>query len=669
MRITSSMYYDSIYGTNNFKLNRELFDVNKQIASGLKIQYASDDVAVFSQTMILDNELTTIKQISKSAQSGYKVSDQTDVVLNEFTASMNRMRTLLLQSANSTNSNTSLDSIAAELRGLEKNLKSLANTSINGQYLFSGSAVDTKPIGDNGEYNGNGIALNAFVGANNKQQYNITGQDLFLGEEKLVKREVISNVVQLPNVSANLSSSNTIEDLMGVVPAGRKHNFYLRGTKNDGTAINQRIEMDPSVQINSLLESIGTAYGNTGSIKIVNVSMNDLGQISVADKINGSSKLDFNLVGASDFGGSDESIVNTIDELETNGGSTDYNTALNSTSNLYIRDFNRSGLTAVSGAPTIEGLVYDRTMFKTSGNTLRSNVSQITKETNLFATPSTKLLEMASGTSLDTKQLKLMGTDVLGNALNVQIDLKNSGSTFSLDGGTTNYDIFDVGTPRSAVSADSMTYQQLLDVMNMVLTDNLPAGSTATQYDDAIKTADKNGDTFLSADGKLSFNDLQFVTTKATISLYDSNSGSFNAGEASVLTFNTNNSLTVRDPKTDFFKTVDEMIKAVENHTLYPDSSAADQRNVGIQTAIAMMDDLQDHVFRTQSTAGAQSNTLSDSITRTSILEISTATLRSEIIDTDLAKTSLRLQQLTLNYQAMLSTVGKVSQLTLVNYL
>ena len=29
MRVTQSMYYDNLYGTNNSKLNRELFDVNK----------------------------------------------------------------------------------------------------------------------------------------------------------------------------------------------------------------------------------------------------------------------------------------------------------------------------------------------------------------------------------------------------------------------------------------------------------------------------------------------------------------------------------------------------------------------------------------------------------------------------------------------------------------
>ena len=677
MRVTSSMYYENLYGSNNSKLNKKLFDVNKQIASGLKIQYASDNVSIFANTMQLDNEITALTQIKKSTQSAYKVSDQSDSVLNEFTASMNRMRTLLLQAANGTNDNTSLNAVAAELRGIEKNFKSLANTSINGEYLFSGSAVTTRPIADDGTYKGNDVARNAFVGSNNQQKYNITGSELFLGEENVVNREISSNVQQKPNLSDTLSVNTTIEELMGAVPAGRKHNFYLRGTQHDGTAINQKIQLDGNVKVQDLLNSIGTAYGNTGAVDVVTVSMSDNGNITVKDKLNGSSKLDFHLVGASDFGGTDESNVNNIDDLQTNGGVTDYNTALNTAPNLYIREFNKSGYTSATGAPSIEGLVYDRTNFNVSGNSLTSNVPQIVKGTNAFATPSTKLSEVASGTTLDAKQLVLHGSDVFGNAIGgangLQINLNstaNGGSNFSLDGGATKYTIFDMSSPRKAVNADEMTYQQLMDVVNMSVTNNLPtATNDANAYDNAIGEADLNGNTFLSADGKISFNDLQFITTKANISLYDSNSGDFTSGNASALTFNANNSLTVRDPKTDFFKTVNEMITAVENHKLYPTTDSGDVRNVGIENAVAMMDDLQNHVFKTQSVAGAQSNTLDTAIQRTGLLEVSTKSLRSSFVDTDLAESSLQLTQLTLNYKAMLSTVGKVSQLSLVNYL
>ena len=44
------------------------------------------------------------------------------------------------------------------------------------------------------------------------------------------------------------------------------------------------------------------------------------------------------------------------------------------------------------------------------------------------------------------------------------------------------------------------------------------------------------------------------------------------------------------------------------------DTNSVEKRNVGIENAIAMMDDLQDHTFRTQSVIGAQSNSLNKSL-------------------------------------------------------
>jgi flagellar hook-associated protein 3 FlgL len=215
-----------------------------------------------------------------------------------------------------------------------------------------------------------------------------------------------------------------------------------------------------------------------------------------------------------------------------------------------------------------------------------------------------------------------------------------------------------------------------MDVMSMVVTGNLPANHNglgndvqeAIDYDDAIAASTLVGSTHLSYDGKIKFEQMNVANTQARIALHDVNSGDFTQ-PAPVMTFNSNNALTVRDPKTDFFKELDEMITAVEDHKFYPDSSDGHIRNIGMENAITMLDDLQEHISRVHSTVGAQSNALTTSLERTEMLKISTMTLRSSVIDTDLAEASLKLTQLTLNYEAMLSTVGRVSKLSLVNYL
>ena len=817
MRIASDMYYKNIYGTNNSQLSKSLFDVNKQIASGLKIQYAQDDIRTFTETMRLDNEIATLQQSKKSSENGYKISNQTDTVLNDFTLSLDRFKTLLVQSANATQNDTSLDAIAKELRSLEKHFKNIANSSINGQFLFSGSAVDVKPIAEDGTYMGNDTALKSFGGSNITQQYNITGSELFLGEENSRTREITSNVanyslsakypqiddkVGVDGIDEPITEASTIRDLMGDTDAeidtiNAKHHFYVRGTTSGAESFNKQISMRDDESVDALLTKIGEAYGNTPDMQVVNVSLNSYGEIVIEDKMKGSSKLDFHMVGATDFGYSgfasidradvSNAAVYSISELgkieNLLAGETNFSKIINNTSssayeNVYVKNFVKSdfepsntldaittsAVFSLSGAATadialgigysdssvhsylesfttdafttyanlknsieadgnfevsiagdeitltttpqgvakgayvssnlsttgitvttnitkssieseLSNLFYDNTYFTKDGAKLTSNVSQITKETNAFATTSTKLSEVASGSSLHGTSMLLEGKNISGNNYNIKIDFATAGSTFSLDtnadgvydDGT--YSIFDVGSPRAAVSADDMTYKQLMDVMNMAVTGNLPVTNDAASYDTAVQDADLRGRTFLTHDGKIAFEEMGVTSTKATVALYDANSGDFFSSSASSMVFNANNALSVRDPKTDFFKTIDEAIKAVEEAKVHPDSSNGDPRNLGIQNAIETIDNLSDHVYKIHSKAGSQSNALDASMERSEMLEISSMMLRSSVIDTDLAEASLTLTQLKLNYEAMLSTVGKISQLSLVNYL
>ena len=695
MRVTSSIYYENLYGSTSSKLNRKLFDVNRQIASGLSIEYAKDDVSKFTETMRLDNEINALAEVKKSTESGYKFSNQTDTVLNEFDSSINRLRTLLINAANETNDETSRNAIASEMRGIESNLKTLANTSIDGKFLFAGSSVDIKPIDENGVYHGNDKTMNAFLGSHNQQPYNITGQELFLGEEKTVRKSVTSNVQhkniihEYPELKSSkddgkslvLDEKSTIRELMGdtdnvVDTTNEKHFFYLRGTTSDGVAFHKKIKLKDDDTIGQLLKQIGDAYGNQPNLKLVDVSINDAGEISVLDKRQGSSKLDFHLVGAVDFSGGSKADVTDISDLAD--GETNFKEIMNPTNppakDLFVKEFVKSPFQGVDPTTSkIGGLLYDDVYFSKKGSTLSSNVPQIKKVDNGFADATTKISEVADlsqngNGSLDGTSFVLKGKDINGQSYDATIDLKSSGSTFSVNGKT--YDIYDMGEIRKAVPADEMTYQQLTDVINMVVTGKLPQQSTPQEYDRAIYESKFNGNTYVSDDGLIKFDELNTTTTQATLSLYDKSSGSFGENDtSSALTFQANNALTINDAKTDFFQTIDKVISSVENYQNYPNGGADGNRNVGMENAISMLDDLQDHLLRVHSKVGSQSNILSRSLERTQLLEVSTKTLRSSVVDTDLAEASLKMQQLTTNYNAMLSTVNKVSKLSLVNYL
>lgn len=692
MRVTSTSYYNNIYGENN-KINQQLFDVNKQISSGQKIQYAHEDPGVFIDTLRLDNEITTLSQIKDSAQNAYKVSTQTDTTIGAIVKTIESMKVKLINAANSSNSDASTQAIAKELRGLKNNLLTLANTSIGGEYLFSGTATSQIPIGADGTYQGNNKDLTAFLGSGVKQKYNISGSQLFLGDEGKVNRTITTNVPQLslseqfPDIMKDssltrnsgtptyVSASTTIRDLMGDTDtdktndATRLSHFYIQGTKTDGTTFKQQISLNTTDTVDNLLKNIASQYGTNQ----VNVSINPHGQIEIQDKRTGSSKLDFHMIGAIDFNsaGTDAADVPAnIDLLQA--GTSNFEDVIASpiVNSLYVKEFTKSGLDSSNAANTIDGIDYDRTNFTHNGSQLTSNISQIDKNTNAYVSSSSKLIDVAGVSNLDGKQLLLTGSNITGAAFTAQINLASAGSTFSLDNGITNYNIFTATAPRAAVDANKMTYQQLLDVVNMAMSGTLPASNTSAGYDTAIITANTLSSITLDNAGKIVFEEKNAPVTQATMSLYDASSSNYSGTAGSTLTFNANSALTIRDPKTDFFAQIEEIIKSVEEGKIRSDGSdSKDPRNIGIQNSIQMMDDLSDHVSRLQTESGSYSQVLQASSDRSDLLIVNTKMLQSSIIDTDIAEATLQMQQLSLSYQAMLSSISKVSKLSLVNYL
>ncbi|MGZ5209023.1 MAG: flagellar biosynthesis protein FlgL, partial [Sulfuricurvum sp.] len=365
---------------------------------------------------------------------------------------------------------------------------------------------------------------------------------------------------------------------------------------------------------------------------------------------------DFHMVGAVDFnatndtnidGNNDDANVTNIDDLQS--GTTDFLTA-STTPGLYIKEFTKSGFDSSNTLNTIEGIDYDRTQFEANGAKLLSNVSQIVTSTNKYSTASTKLID--SGSFNTTTVLHLEGTQIDGiTPYSVNID-------FTGNPVTVNGIALQDGFGNNTTVAD-MTYQQLADVVNMAVT-----GETT------IADSYKHGKTSLSYDGKLTFEDLDNPVTQATLAMYDSSSSDYTVTNGSSLTFNANNALTIRDPKTDFFAQIEEVIRSVEEGKTRADGSdPTDPRNIGIQNSIQIMDDLSNHISKLQAESGSYSQVLEASSNRSDLLIVSTKMLQSDVIDTDIAEATLRMQQLSLNYQAMFSSISKVSQLSLVNYL
>ena len=366
---------------------------------------------------------------------------------------------------------------------------------------------------------------------------------------------------------------------------------------------------------------------------------------------------------------------------------------------------------ATNGFRNDYSVEFDRVGFSRNGATLTSNVSQVVRSTNKYATMETKLSEVA-GVGLDGHTYNFEVKDVNGTEVKGEIRFRNVGSVFVFTSPTqmNGQNIAGIEIPilqangnppqvaGNATSADDVTYQQLADTLGMILNlSNSNPGDLANvfnaaadfndpavkrSYETMLDNAKRNASIGLNVDGKLEIKDLNRVPTRMEFMLHDAESENYaldangnittNRAKHPALTFQANSAIVADDPHVNFFSQIDAMIEALEVGSYRPGGTSAydsSMRNPGVQNALLKFDHLADHVNKIHTKNGSQGNAFTYSIERTETLIVQAKTLRSETIDTDFAEAYLKFSTLSLNYQAMLSTIGKISQLSLVNYL
>ncbi|WQX25764.1 flagellar hook-associated protein FlgL [Helicobacter pylori] len=323
MRVTFGSKYNQMNHYQN-ALQNKINDANTQIASGLKIRYGYQNSDINNQNLKFQYEENTLDQGIDVAQNAYTSTLNTDKALQEFSKTMEAFKTKLIQSANDVHSETSRAAIANDLERLREHMMNVANTSIGGEFLFGGSKVDRPPIDSEGKYHGNGEDLNALISSDNLVPYNISGQDLFLGADKDKHKIVTTNIKLLnqnklhPDVMDALEHSSlpeevfikpsdTLRELIGdndKDPTNDpKEFFYLQGVRPDGSSFKEKFALDKAYQnqksatkVSDLLDKIAHAYGNTSQNKVVDVSLNNWGQIEIKNLTPGSENLDFHLI-------------------------------------------------------------------------------------------------------------------------------------------------------------------------------------------------------------------------------------------------------------------------------------------------------------------------------------------------------------------------------------
>ncbi|MHB1697352.1 MAG: flagellin N-terminal helical domain-containing protein [bacterium] len=181
IQVTDSMIYNNI---NSELLNEStnIYNLQDQISSGLQINYPQDNPSGMVNVLSYKNSTALITQYNSNVSLANEVASTASSTISNTISVVNQAQTLAIEMANGTN-NTSMNNTAAaqEVGQIINELTQAANTSYNGQNIFTGTNLNqaaaytsTKALYTTS--NGSSVYYNAYTyaGTDANQSYQIT---------------------------------------------------------------------------------------------------------------------------------------------------------------------------------------------------------------------------------------------------------------------------------------------------------------------------------------------------------------------------------------------------------------------------------------------------------------------------------------------------------------
>ncbi len=112
----------------------------QRLSSGLRINNAKDDAAGLSISDRMTSQINGMNQAARNANDGISLAQTAEGSLNQVSTNLQRIRTLALQSANSTNSASDRSALNSEVQQLLSEIQRVSETTqFNGLNLLDGS--------------------------------------------------------------------------------------------------------------------------------------------------------------------------------------------------------------------------------------------------------------------------------------------------------------------------------------------------------------------------------------------------------------------------------------------------------------------------------------------------------------------------------------------------
>ena len=184
MRVADQQMYNTLLG--NLQRSRlQMLTSQEQISSLKRVSTPEDDPSSYGQIVLDKSALSQTTQWVRNINFGTARVNAADQALGQVQNLITRVRELTIQASSDTTSAEGRQSIAKEVRQLQRQLVQLGNTEVAGQAIFGGTKTDVQPFtitsGDTVAYQGNSETQSIAVGENQTVQILVPGSSIFTG--------------------------------------------------------------------------------------------------------------------------------------------------------------------------------------------------------------------------------------------------------------------------------------------------------------------------------------------------------------------------------------------------------------------------------------------------------------------------------------------------------
>ena len=177
----------------------------QQLSSGRKASKPSDDPSAMAAVTQLHRREMQTDEFLQSISSVREFLSTADSTLNSVVQGLDRAITLGVEGATDTQSASNRQSLAQDVRGIQDQLLSLANTSFRGGYIFGGTATQSAPFAVDAtqpsgvRYDGNSKVDSIEIGDRRQIASGLSGDQIFTSSESDVFASLSSLATALDN--------------------------------------------------------------------------------------------------------------------------------------------------------------------------------------------------------------------------------------------------------------------------------------------------------------------------------------------------------------------------------------------------------------------------------------------------------------------------------------